>query len=59
MRTKKVLALMMVLGLLVMGTVFAKGSSETSKSTTTVTWLASRPVGGAIDLTIREIAPRV
>jgi raffinose/stachyose/melibiose transport system substrate-binding protein len=52
----KVLALMMVFGLLVMGTVFANGSSESSKDTTTVTWLASRPVGGAIDVTIREIA---
>ena len=51
---KKTLVFAMTI-LLAISSVFAGGSSE-SDDVTTVTWFASRPLGGEIDTTMREIA---
>ena len=51
---RKVGVLVSLLGILFMVT--ACGGKKEDASTTTVKWLTSRPVGGAIDETIREIA---
>jgi raffinose/stachyose/melibiose transport system substrate-binding protein len=51
--------LLVIVGLLLVLTLplFAGGGKEASgKDVVTVTWLASRPVGGEIDTTVREIA---
>lgn len=51
---RKVTVLVGLLGVLFMVT--ACGGKKEDTSTTTVKWLTSRPVGGAIDETMREIA---
>lgn len=51
---RKVGVLVSLLGVLFMVT--ACGGEKEDASTTTVKWLTSRPVGGAIDETMREIA---
>lgn len=51
---RKVGVLVSLLGVLFMVT--ACGGEKEDTSTTTVKWLTSRPVGGAIDETMREIA---
>lgn len=51
---RKVGVLVSLLGVLFMVT--ACGEKKEDASTTTVKWLTSRPVGGAIDETMREIA---
>lgn len=52
---KKVLLFMLVL-LSLAGVLFAAGKSDTEDEVVTVTWFASRPLGGEIDKTMREIA---
>ena len=52
---KKVVIAMLVF-LISMPFLMAGGSSESADDVVTVTWYASRPLGGEIDTAIREIA---
>ena len=54
----KKIFLIMIVVLLSISPMFANGTKEKESDVTTVTWFASRPLGGEIDTTMREIAER-
>lgn len=54
----KKIFLILIVVLLSISPMFANGAKEKESDVTTVTWFASRPLGGEIDTTMREIAER-